>query len=170
MSKRFDRFALSLTLAVFAPACSSNADAPLVQEPAGITTPADAGANLYAQPAPTATAPPPVNDYDAGPVLTVDSGTPVATVDAGPIACPAGGEIEVEPNESASPNALNGIRCGVLTPGDTDVLVVSRTAFDISWVGAVNIVPSQPVAGGAYHLTITSQTPSVNTYWQVTLK
>ncbi len=183
----------SLVVALFGTvACGSGDEAPAKKPAAAADT--DAGANLYSElPAPSASAPPttpslpplapeldgglgvgpieePGEPLPPGPAPTGTTPAPTPTAPPGTVACPAGGEQEVEPNDQATPNVLNGVRCGVVQPGDVEYLQINRQAFQVQWTGAVSVQLLQPTPGGPYLLQITSQTPSVATPWQLGYK
>jgi hypothetical protein len=184
----------SLVVALFGTvACGSGDEQPSKKPAAAAET--DAGANLYSElpapssPVPAGTAPalPPLSpDPDGGiaigepieepgeplPPGPAPTGTTPAPTPPPPgtVACPAGGEQEVEPNDQATPNVLNGVRCGVVQPGDVEYLQINRQAFQVQWTGAVSVQLLQPTPGGPYLLQVTSQTPSVPTPWQLGYK
>jgi len=162
------RFFPTALTALATVACSSSSDAPpVVQQP--VTSYVDAGSVAVSpiDASPADLLPPIASDASALPI-DYDAGIVMPVVDAGPIPCVATGELEIEPNDMATPNDLNSIRCGVLTPGDHDYLRVTRTGYvQFQYNGAVNVTASQPIPGGPYILDIEALNPSVTTYWMI---
>lgn len=160
---------VSLIASLSVTGCSSNDAAPLAP-----TAASGDAATLFSQPVDSGGAVAPivpydagVSAYDAGPIVVADA---APAGDAGTIPCVPGGELEVEPNDPATPNVLSGYRCGVVMPGEEDVLQVNLQAFNLQWQGAIGVTLSQTAVGGPYLVHITSQTPSVPTYWVLGFK
>lgn len=181
----FGRVALVSCLAAistFAIACGGGGaeEAPAKESALTSPAPSTSAALPVAEPAlptetPAAPSLPPVQDYDGGgaptptptPVTEAGAPSPTPTTPPGqaPVACPAGGEQEVEPNDQNTPNVLNGTRCGVVQPGEIDVLLVNKQQFGLKWSGFVNV--QLEASANGYLVKITSQTPTVPTQWSL---